>query len=87
MPKNSAEALNVLLKKKTYHEHIGLYAYTPNVLLEICSLKETKLEKKENLEQIRWLDNNFKIKIGITNFKSLSVDVPNDIAIIESQMR
>jgi len=73
--------------KKIYHEHIGLYAYTPNVLSEICSLKETKLEKKENLEQIRWLDNKFKIKIGITNFKSLSVDVPNDIVIIESQMR
>ena len=74
-------------EKKTYHEHIGLYGYTPNILSKICSLKETESEKKEDLEQIRWLDNNFKIKIGITNFKSLSVDVPNDIVIIESQMR
>ena len=49
------------------------------VIHEICQLPQSENEKKEKLEQLRWLDNGYKIKIGITKIESLSVDTPDDI--------
>ena len=49
------------------------------ILTKICELKETDNEREEKLEQLRWLDNNYKIKIGITSYESLSIDTPEDI--------
>ncbi len=71
----------------TYYKHIGIYAYKQDTLERICQLPQSKNEIKERLEQLRWLDNNYTIKVGITNFQSLSVDTPNDLAKIEDQMR
>lgn len=71
----------------TYYKHIGIYAYKKDVLEKICQLQESNNEKKERLEQLRWLDNNYTIKVGITNFQTLSVDTPEDIEKIKVQMR
>lgn len=71
----------------TYYKHIGIYAYKKDTLEKICQLPQSKNEIKERLEQLRWLDNNYAIKVGITNFQSLSVDTPNDLVKIKDQMR
>jgi 3-deoxy-manno-octulosonate cytidylyltransferase (CMP-KDO synthetase) len=62
-----------------YFKHIGIYAFKQNILEEIIQLPPSKNEKKLKLEQLRWLDNNYKIKIGITEFDPLSVDNSEDI--------
>jgi 3-deoxy-manno-octulosonate cytidylyltransferase (CMP-KDO synthetase) len=71
----------------TYYKHIGIYAYKKDVLEKICQLPQSKNEIREQLEQLRWLDNNYPIKVGISNFQNLSVDTPEDIEKIKQQMR
>ena len=65
--------------EKEYFKHIGIYAFQQETLEEITKLSPSKNEKNLNLEQLRWLDNNYKIKVGITEFDSLSVDNSEDI--------
>lgn len=62
-----------------YYKHIGLYAYTPKKLKEICGLKPSALEKAESLEQLRWLENGCAIHVGITDIESPSIDTPEDL--------
>ena len=62
-----------------YFKHIGIYAFKQNTLEEIIQLPPSKNEKKLNLEQLRWLDSSYKIKVGITEFDPLSVDNSEDI--------
>ena len=69
-----------------YYKHIGIYAYRKNILEEICRLPQSQNEIQEQLEQLRWLDNNYKIKVGITHFDSLSIDTANDIEKIEQEI-
>lgn len=61
------------------YKHIGLYAYRIEALLKFTSLKQTDLEKAEQLEQLRLLENGIKIKIVETDYDSLSVDTPEDL--------
>ena len=61
------------------YKHIGIYAFRTNILNEIIDLPSTENEKKLSLEQIRWMENNYSIHIGITEFDSLSVDNLEDI--------
>ena len=65
--------------KDNFYKHIGIYAFQSNILGKITKLSPSKNEKKLNLEQLRWLDNKFKIKVGITEFESISVDTTEDI--------
>ena len=73
--------------EKDYFKHIGIYGYLTQTLAEICKLQPSENELKERLEQLRWLDNEYKIKVGITIFESLSVDTPEDIIKIKALMR
>ena len=73
--------------KGTYFKHIGIYGYLTKTLNEICKLPHSKNELKERLEQLRWLDNNYSIKVGITSYDGISVDTPEDIQKIKAQMR
>lgn len=66
-------------KEVEYHKHIGIYAFRNDVIKEIVKLHPTKLELAEQLEQLRWLENGYKIKIGITTHDSNSVDTPEDL--------
>jgi len=63
----------------TFYRHIGIYGYRTKVLQEICELKQTEREKTEQLEQLRWLENTYKIKVEETELESHSIDVPKDI--------
>ena len=62
-----------------FYKHIGIYGYKAKVLKEICKLEPTQNEISKKLEQLRWLENGYKIKVGITEFESISIDVPKDI--------
>lgn len=67
------------LQGHTYYKHIGLYAYRAEVLKEITSLSQSSLEKAESLEQLRWLENGYTIKVGITNVETIGIDTPEDL--------
>ena len=77
----------VLNNKKLFYKHVGIYAYRYNILGKICKLLPTKNEQINNLEQLRWLDNNYSIYTGITKNNSYSVDAPEDIKKIEQIIR
>lgn len=62
-----------------YYRHVGMYAYRVDVLEKICALKPSTLEKAESLEQLRWLENGYKIKCVETEFDSHCIDSPEDI--------
>ncbi len=67
------------VKQNSYLKHIGIYGYRVNVLQQITALAPTPHELSEKLEQLRWLEHGFKIKVKITDFESLSVDTPDDL--------
>ena len=60
-------------------KHIGIYAYRSDVLEQIVKLPASSLEKAESLEQLRWLENGYSIKVEITNQESFPVDTPEDL--------
>lgn len=62
-----------------YMKHIGMYAYRRNVLREITSMPQSSLEIAESLEQLRWLQNGYKIKVGETSFETIGIDTPEDL--------
>lgn len=59
--------------------HIGMYAYKKEVLQKISKLNQGILEKAESLEQLRWLENRFKIKTALTEHQSIGIDTPEDL--------
>lgn len=67
------------LKNHIYYKHIGLYAYRAEVLKEITSLPQSSLELAESLEQLRWLENGYIIKAGITEVETIGIDTPQDL--------
>ncbi len=67
------------LKRQTYYKHIGLYAYRAEVLKEITRLPQSALEMTESLEQLRWIENGYKIKVGISEVETIGIDTPEDL--------
>ena len=67
------------LQQHVYYKHIGMYAYRTNVLREITQLAQTPLEKAESLEQLRWLENGYKIKVAVCHTASIGIDTPADL--------
>lgn len=67
------------LSGHTYYKHIGLYAYRAAVLKEITALPQSSLELAESLEQLRWLENGYTIKVGITTVETIGIDTPQDL--------
>lgn len=67
------------LKEHTYYKHIGLYAYRADTLKAITELEPSSLERAESLEQLRWLENGYKIKVGITHQETIGIDTPEDM--------
>lgn len=67
------------LKAHTFYMHIGLYAYRKDILHKITKLPQSLLENAESLEQLRWIENGYKITVRITEFESLGIDTPEDL--------
>jgi len=62
-----------------YLKHLGIYAYRREVLREITSLPQSPLEKAESLEQLRWLENGYRIRVGLTDEETVGIDTPDDL--------
>lgn len=60
-------------------KHIGLYAYRREVLEQITKLPQSPLELAESLEQLRWLQNGYRIKVGLTDVETVGIDTPEDL--------
>ena len=60
-------------------KHIGLYAYRRDVLRQITKLPQSPLEIAESLEQLRWLQNGYRIKVGLTDVETVGIDTPEDL--------
>ncbi|MBC7654088.1 MAG: 3-deoxy-manno-octulosonate cytidylyltransferase [Oligoflexus sp.] len=69
-----------LLKTHIFYKHIGIYGYRTTTLGIISKLKLGNLELSEQLEQLRWIENGYKVKVAITKSESLAIDVPEDVA-------
>jgi 3-deoxy-manno-octulosonate cytidylyltransferase (CMP-KDO synthetase) len=68
-------------------KHLGLYVFQRDALLEYPTLPQGTLEKIEQLEQLRWLENGYKIRIAEVEHDSVSVDVPDDIPKVEKLLQ
>ena len=67
------------LAQHLHYKHIGMYAYRAEVLREITQLAQTPMEKAESLEQLRWLENGYKIKVAVCHTASIGIDTPADL--------
>ena len=67
------------LNNHTFYKHIGMYAYRTDVLKQLTSLPVSPLEKAESLEQLRWLENGFRIKVAETQTETIGIDTPEDL--------
>ena len=67
------------LARHTFYKHIGLYAFRTEVLRAVTALPQSALEKAESLEQLRWLENGYKIGVGVTDAETIGIDTPEDL--------
>lgn len=67
------------LSRHTYYKHIGMYGYRADVLGQITCLPQSSIELAESLEQLRWLQNGYTIKVGITTQETIGIDTPADL--------
>lgn len=72
------------VEKKAHFLHVGIYGYRKDVLREIIQLPISSLERLEMLEQLRWLENGYTISVKQTDYQSISVDTPTDLANAEN---
>lgn len=74
------------LKEAEFHTHIGIYGYKAKTLSKIVRLPESSLEKAESLEQLRWLQNGYGIKVGLTEFSTIGIDTEADLRAAEEML-
>ena len=74
------------LDHQLYYKHIGIYGYRRQALDLITKLRVSPLERAEALEQLRWIENGFRIKVAVTKIESISIDTPSDLANALSQV-
>jgi 3-deoxy-manno-octulosonate cytidylyltransferase (CMP-KDO synthetase) len=67
------------LQHFTYFKHIGIYGYRADILQQITKLPVSSLEKAESLEQLRWMENGYKIKVAETELETYAIDTPEDL--------
>ena len=75
------------LTKHTFYKHIGIYAFRSEVLRKVTSLPQSPLEAAESLEQLRWLENGFRIGVGITDAETVGIDTPEDLTRAEAFLK
>jgi len=78
IPYNRGCGTGEWLKSHTYYKHIGMYAYRADILREITQLPPSPLELAESLEQLRWLENGYRIKVGFSDVETIGIDTPED---------
>lgn len=73
-------------RRHDYYKHIGLYGYRASTLMEITSLEQSPAEKAESLEQMRWLENGYRVRCAITEWESMGIDTPEDLIAAEKYL-
>ena len=68
------------LSRHTFYKHIGLYAFRTEVLRAVTALPPSTLERAESLEQLRWLENGYRIGVAVTDCETVGIDTPEDLA-------
>jgi 3-deoxy-manno-octulosonate cytidylyltransferase (CMP-KDO synthetase) len=68
-------------------KHLGIYAYRRDVLKEITQLPQSPLELAESLEQLRWLQYGYRIRVGITDIETMGIDTPADLEQAEKMLQ
>lgn len=76
--RRGAESVN-WISLHSYLKHVGIYAYRADVLRELTLLEQSPLEIAESLEQLRWLENGYRIKVGFTDVETVGIDTPEDL--------
>ena len=71
----------------TYYKHVGIYGYKAQVLTKLTQLPLGVLEQAESLEQLRWLENGFKMMLKETDMETVAVDTPDDLANVEKILK
>ena len=67
------------LERQTFYKHIGIYGYRADILEQITQLPPSDLERSESLEQLRWLQNGFRIATAVTTQENIGIDTPEDL--------
>ena len=75
------------LQEFPFLKHIGIYAYRREVLQSVTRLPQSSLEKAESLEQLRWLQNGYRIRVGISDVETIGIDTPADLERAEAFLR
>ncbi|WP_333820233.1 3-deoxy-manno-octulosonate cytidylyltransferase [Ohtaekwangia sp.] len=68
------------LSKHTFYKHIGMYAYRTDILAQLTRISVSSLERAESLEQLRWLENGFRIMVAETKAETVGIDTPEDLS-------
>lgn len=74
------------LARHTFYKHIGLYAFRADVLRAVTDLPQSPLELAESLEQLRWLENGYRIGVGISDVETIGIDTPEDLQRAEAYL-
>jgi len=74
-------------KFNAFYQHVGMYGYLRGALEQFVKLPKSELERSERLEQLRFLDNGIGIKTILSEYRSIGVDVPDDVAKVEEILR
>ena len=84
---NEQEWLSESVRRGTpYYKHIGMYAYASHVLEQIVALPQSPLEKNESLEQLRWLEAGYTIRVAETDTQTIGIDTPEDLRAAQAFM-
>ena len=75
------------LSKHTFYKHIGIYAFRTDILRQVTSLPQSTLEKAESLEQLRWIENGYRIGVGISDIETIGIDTPDDLVRAEQFLK
>ncbi len=70
-----------------YYSHIGIYAYTPSALAEIVKIPRGSLEISESLEQLRWLQHGYEVRVAVSDFPTIGIDTTEDLAAAEAFLK
>ena len=74
------------LQSAEFYTHVGIYAYRTDVLRSITGLPQSSLEKAESLEQLRWLQAGYDVRVGVTNERTVGIDTPADLAAAQAMI-
>lgn len=75
------------LERQPYYKHVGLYAFRADTLRQLVRLTPSPLEQSESLEQLRWIENGYTLRVVETEAANIGIDTPEDLAAAERSLQ